>query len=112
MASGGGETLSDELITLKCNVCAMQNRTKDAEKYCTECQEYYCIPCSDMHKMLAMLKGHNLLTKEDFHGPVHQGSLPHIPTERCTKHTFKVLDMYCEDHDVTFCASCIADHRY
>lgn len=111
MAAGESETLSDELIALRCSVCAKKNRIKDAEKCCAECQEYYCIPCSDMHKMFAMFERHNLLTKENFHGSVHQGSLPHIPTERCTKHAFKVLDMYCEDHDVTICASCIVDHR-
>ncbi|XP_045204221.2 uncharacterized protein LOC123557073 [Mercenaria mercenaria] len=113
MASKEIIVASDEIITVKCCVCTKKNITREAEKYCVECQDYYCIPCTDSHKMFPTLSGHQILDKDDFssHG-LHPTDLPSFPTERCSTHKAKILDMFCINHNEVVCASCVAlNHR-
>ncbi|XP_053400303.1 tripartite motif-containing protein 66-like [Mercenaria mercenaria] len=102
---------SDEIIDINCCVCAGKNLTQEAEKYCVECQHYYCIPSTDTHKTFPALRGHKLLDKADFSTHGFQSSLLCL-TERCKIHKAKLLDMFCEDHDEVVCATCVAiNHR-
>ncbi|XP_045196934.2 uncharacterized protein LOC123551800 [Mercenaria mercenaria] len=112
MATKENIDASDEIITLKCCVCTKKNITRDAEKYCVECQDYYCIPCTDTHKMFPALSGHQILDKADFssHG-LHVAELPSYPTERCSTHKAKLLVMFCTNHNEVVCASCVAIHH-
>ncbi|XP_045182067.2 E3 ubiquitin-protein ligase TRIM33-like [Mercenaria mercenaria] len=112
MAAKGSDNASDEIIGTKCSVCAGKNITREAEKYCVECQDYYCIPCTDMHKAFPALRVHKLLNKADFSTHGLQSSLPSFPTERCPIHKAKFLDMFCKNHDEVVCATCVAiNHR-
>ncbi|XP_053402217.1 uncharacterized protein LOC123540155 [Mercenaria mercenaria] len=112
MAAKGGNNASDEIIDTKCSVCAGKNITREAEKYCVECQDYYCIPCTDTHKTFPALRAHKLLDKADFSSRGLQSSLPSFPTERCRIHKAKLLDMFCKNHDEAVCATCVAiNHR-
>ncbi|XP_060600004.1 E3 ubiquitin-protein ligase TRIM33-like, partial [Ruditapes philippinarum] len=108
MATKGSENASDELIEIKCSVCAGKNITREAEKYCVECQDYYCIPCTDMHKAFPAMRGHKLLDKSEFRTKRTLTSLPIYPTERCPIHKAKLLDIFCENHDEVLCATCVA----
>ncbi|XP_053401568.1 uncharacterized protein LOC123540683 [Mercenaria mercenaria] len=112
MATKGGDNASDGIIDTKCSVCAGKNLTREAEKYCVECQDYYCIPCTDMHKAFPSMRAHKLLDKADFSTHGLQSSLPCFPTERCQIHKAKLLDMFCKNHDEVVCATCVAiNHR-
>ncbi|XP_053401727.1 uncharacterized protein LOC128557719 [Mercenaria mercenaria] len=112
MAAKDGDNASDEIIDSKCSVCAGKNIKREAEKYCVECQDYYCIPCTDTHKTFPALRGHKLLDKADFSTHGLQSSLPSFPTERCLIHKAKLLDMFCKNHDEVVCATCVAiNHR-
>jgi hypothetical protein len=109
MASSG----SDEVVNIKCCVCLEEKRTREAEKYCCECKDYYCSSCVEIHQKVPSMKGHKILQKSDFKTLAHDGSLPSFPTRRCFLHIAEVVNMYCEDHDEVACASCIAlSHRY
>ncbi|XP_045211742.2 uncharacterized protein LOC123563169 [Mercenaria mercenaria] len=111
MANGGNE--SDEIINFKCCICAKKNIRREAEIYCVECQDYFCIPCADFHKLFPSAVGvHQFLDKSNFSTDSAQTMLPSCPTERCTVHNTKLLDMYCADHDEIVCVTCIAlNHR-
>jgi hypothetical protein len=112
MATGGGEVNSDEIINIKCCFCVKNNRTREAVKYCVECKEYYCIPCTDTHRMFPTLAGHKLLDKADLRSTGSDGDLLSVPTQRCSLHHTEVTNMYCKDHDQVACPPCIAlDHR-
>ncbi|XP_053376458.1 uncharacterized protein LOC128547516 [Mercenaria mercenaria] len=109
MASSGnlGNT-SEETFDMLCSACKEQNINKEAEKYCVDCRDYYCSECLKLHSSLPALKGHKLLGKEA--GQSRQ--LPMVPTERCERHDFKTVDMFCQNHDQIGCGTCIAvDHR-
>ncbi|XP_045196109.2 transcription intermediary factor 1-alpha-like isoform X1 [Mercenaria mercenaria] len=112
MATGGCEVTSDELINFKCTPCAELNKTKQAVKYCVQCQGYCCQTCVDTHRVFPTLKGHTLVDKLNLKSQLVATELPVVPTETCSTHGIKILDMYCENHDVVGCTSCIAlDHR-
>ncbi|XP_045156496.2 uncharacterized protein LOC123522989 [Mercenaria mercenaria] len=112
MAAKGDKNASDEMIDTKCSVCAGKNITREAEKYCVECQEYYCIPCTDTHKAFPATRAHKLLDKADSSTHGLRSSLPSFPTERCPIHKAKLLVMFCKNHDEVVCATCVAiNHR-
>ncbi|XP_053396819.1 uncharacterized protein LOC128556284 [Mercenaria mercenaria] len=112
MASGGCENTSDEIFNFKCSPCLANNRTREALKYCVECQGYCCKECTDIHNGLPGLKGHTLLDKSNYKSSRLTAGLPAIPTERCSIHETKIVDMYCGNHDEVGCTTCMAlNHR-
>ncbi|XP_060591963.1 probable E3 ubiquitin-protein ligase MID2, partial [Ruditapes philippinarum] len=110
MADGG--VGSDEFINFKCCLCEKKNIKKEADIYCVECQDYYCTPCTDLHKMFPAMSTHQFIDKSSFNTVSLQKSLPSFPVEKCEVHKSELLDMYCADHDDVACATCIAiKHR-
>ncbi|XP_045195183.2 uncharacterized protein LOC123550845 [Mercenaria mercenaria] len=111
MATGGCEETSDEIFNFKCTPCSKINRQREAVKYCVECQGYCCQSCVDIHQAFPALQGHKLLDKSSFKTKILTTNLPSVPTEICTIHEIKILDMYCGNHDVVGCTSCMALHH-
>ncbi|XP_045196544.2 uncharacterized protein LOC123551572 [Mercenaria mercenaria] len=103
---------SDETFNFKCSSCVNLKRNREAVKYCVECQGYCCQECVETHTAFVALKSHTLLDKVSFKSARSATGLPDVPTEICSEHEIKVLDMYCENHDVVGCTTCMAlDHR-
>ncbi|XP_045163267.2 uncharacterized protein LOC123527703 [Mercenaria mercenaria] len=112
MATGGSEVTSDEIFNFKCSACDKLNKNREAVKYCVECQGYCCQSCVDMHRAFPALIGHSLLDKTSFNSATFTTDLPEVPTVRCDYHETKIVDMYCENHDVVGCTTCMAlNHR-
>ncbi|KAL4237543.1 hypothetical protein ACF0H5_002257 [Mactra antiquata] len=113
MASGGLLNASEETFDFVCTACELDNKTLEAVKYCIECQGYCCLACTDTHRKFPTLRSHNLLdVGQGNPGSNQPPSLPEFPTERCCTHKGKVVDMYCQSHDVVGCSTCISkDHR-
>ncbi|XP_045196117.2 E3 ubiquitin-protein ligase TRIM33-like, partial [Mercenaria mercenaria] len=112
MASGGCEDTSDELFSFKCSPCLAINRNREAVNYCVGCQGYYCQSCADVIHMMPGLKSHTLLDNSNYKSPGLRAGLPAVPTERCSIHETKIVDMYCGNHDEVGCTTCMAlNHR-
>ncbi|XP_053398370.1 transcription intermediary factor 1-alpha-like [Mercenaria mercenaria] len=112
MASGGSEYTSDEIFNFKCSSCLANNRNREAAKYCVECQGYCCQSCADMIHMMPALKGHTLLDNSNYKSSSFHAGLPAVPTERCSSHETKIVDIYCGNHDEVGCTTCMAlNHR-
>ncbi|XP_060597164.1 uncharacterized protein LOC132751072 [Ruditapes philippinarum] len=112
MASGGSEHSSDEIFNFKCSPCLDDKRNREATKYCVECQGYYCQTCADMFHKMPGLKSHTFLDQTNYKSSSGIGGLPAIPTQRCSVHKTKIVDMYCGNHDEVGCTTCMAlDHR-
>ncbi|XP_045216796.2 uncharacterized protein LOC123566598 [Mercenaria mercenaria] len=112
------DILSDETFDLLCGVCKHKGKNREAEKYCVECQDYYCLTCVKVHEDIPSLIGHKILSKGKFpSGSVKtlSGSsktLPGAPIERCDWHSHHCIDMYCQNDDAVGCGTCMAvDHR-
>lgn len=115
---------------MNCSSCIRNNKTSLAEKFCVECQEYFCTLCVQMHGNFSLLANHSLLEingvivknnntnceeeKNDSSSvtsqPLTDSPLLQLPTERCSKHPAKVIDMYCKTHDTVGCSVCFAPH--
>ncbi|XP_053402930.1 uncharacterized protein LOC128558110 [Mercenaria mercenaria] len=113
MATGGSDKcrLSDETFDLLCTVCKRKGKNTEAEKYCVDCGDYYCLTCVKVHDDVPLLTGHKILGKGQFQS-MSTGKQPPVPTERCDKHSHKHVDMYCQNHDDVGCSTCMAiEHR-
>ncbi|KAL4221365.1 hypothetical protein ACF0H5_019624 [Mactra antiquata] len=107
------DKMSEETFDFICTNCDSNGKIVEAVRYCIECRGYCCQTCTDTHTTIVMLKNHNLLDASQGNQASNQpGSLPEFPTERCTLHKGKVIDMYCEDHNEVGCSTCIStNHR-
>jgi hypothetical protein len=105
------EKLPDEILKLLCSPCKRKGRNQEADKYCTDCHDYYCSECVNFHEDIPALSGHNILDKSQVQQKTRVG-FPVAPTEKCERHRFKPVDMYCQNHDDVGCSTCMAvDHR-
>ncbi|XP_053388659.1 heat shock 70 kDa protein 12A-like, partial [Mercenaria mercenaria] len=109
MATGGTDTcvLSDEIFDLLCTVCKRKGKNTEAEKFCFDCGDYYCLTCVKVHDDVPLLTGHKILGKNQFQS-MSIRMKPPVPTERCDKHSHKHIDMYCKYHDEVGCSTCMA----
>jgi hypothetical protein len=105
------EKQSDETRHLLCSPCKRKERNKEADKYCADCHDYYCSDCVTFHEDIPAMSGHKILDKDQVKDGT-RGSLPVTTTQRCERHGFKPVDMYCQGHDSVGCSTCMAvDHR-
>ncbi|XP_060565451.1 uncharacterized protein LOC132724591 [Ruditapes philippinarum] len=112
MATGGQintDILSDEIIP--CKICKNEGKNIDGEKFCIECQDYFCVKCVQVHSQMPECAGHKVLDISLVKSGTRKG-LPRAPEERCDRHSHKHIDMYCQNHDKVGCTTCVAvDHR-
>ncbi|XP_045169721.2 transcription intermediary factor 1-alpha-like isoform X2 [Mercenaria mercenaria] len=105
------DRLSDETFDLLCSPCKRKHINKEADKYSVDCSDYYCSICVKFHEDIPALSGHKILDKGQFQHGTSQ-ALPMVPTERCDRHNYKPVDMYCKNHDDVSCSTCMAvEHR-
>ena len=117
MACGGSMSTSDEVFDIMCRICKRKGKHCEAEKYCEECGDYFCLTCVKVHDDLPSLTEHTILSKKQFpKEPTKRDfgrkSRPDAPTERCDRHSHHFIDMYCQNHDEVGCGTCMAvSHR-
>ncbi|XP_053381074.1 uncharacterized protein LOC123553333 [Mercenaria mercenaria] len=107
------DILTDKTFDLLCRVCKRKGKYQEAEKYCVECQDYYCLSCVKVHEDIPSLTGHKIIGGGQFQSGSVQMSgsskiLSQAPAERCDRHTYHYIDMYCQNHDVVGCGTCMA----
>ena len=115
MASGSDinvNILSDETFDKLCIICKRKDKNSEAERYCIDCQDYYCSKCVKVHEDVPLLRDHEIFGKDKFPSRSSSNlSIPNAPTEQCERHMHKHVDMYCENHDTVGCSTCMAvDH--
>ncbi|XP_060562105.1 uncharacterized protein LOC132721755 [Ruditapes philippinarum] len=105
------DILSDEIFDVLCSMCKNKGKHTEGEKFCVDCEDYFCITCVQVHSEVPVLAGHNVLDISQVRSGASKG-LPRGPTERWGRHSHKHIDMYCQNHDNVGCSTCIAvDHR-
>ena len=106
---------SDTVHEFPCTSCDEDDINKEAFVLCVTCNQYFCKTCLNVHNRVAGGKDHQFVDKKDFglsKTANSQTGKPDLPTEICTKHHGKLIDMFCEDHDLVGCSVCMAlDHR-
>ncbi|XP_070561621.1 E3 ubiquitin-protein ligase TRIM33-like [Ptychodera flava] len=99
-----------------CQRCPSHER-QNAAKGCIECAEYLCETCSQDHQNSIVSKEHRLLAIEDYESEKLKPSTKKSPSY-CTKHSDKVVDVFCQDCRKCVCLRCALTehpnptHRY
>ncbi|XP_063400090.1 tripartite motif-containing protein 2-like [Mytilus trossulus] len=91
-----------------CDVCAGQSISKQAVKWCPECEEAYCSECIKHHGIAKATKDHSVIAVDNYL------KLPPFVLEtkhHCTKHGSRFQN-YCRSHETPCCKRCIdTDHK-
>lgn len=91
-----------------CCACVKKNLKTEADKYCSNCLNYFCNECVKLHDMWPALSKHVILDKSEIGQFQNSTKLLQIPTQRCADHRTKIVDMYCKTHDQVGCTTCMA----
>ncbi|XP_063408784.1 uncharacterized protein LOC134692263 [Mytilus trossulus] len=91
-----------------CDVCQLQNISKPAASWCSECEEAICIECDDLHTRRKLTKNHKTISIRDYL------NLPRSALEikhHCSVHEEK-YEFYCTNHVLPCCVKCVKeDHK-
>ena len=121
----GGQPLSrtlragcDAYYDFSCSPCERRNGTdSEANHYCTECNELFCITCLDFHGSFQQTKDHNILGRDKVKSWRKQKKSINNPApvvfEQCTRHLGQPVTMFCANHNTLLCHVCFSlEHRY
>ncbi|KAK3588883.1 hypothetical protein CHS0354_025866 [Potamilus streckersoni] len=99
----------DKSITDKtCEPCSVQGKQLKAEYFCVVCKECRCQTCYEHHKSSKLLKGHQIVTLEEFlSDPAMTVTIDDTLT--CTNHGDKEYEFFCSDHGKVLCATCLEE---
>ncbi|VDI63521.1 Hypothetical predicted protein [Mytilus galloprovincialis] len=86
---------------IPCGPCGHDGNTRNAEKWCTDCNEGFCNVCEKAHKSLRITRDHNLILIEDYR------KIENVNVSiKCEEHGLK-LEMYCKAHETAICIACL-----
>ncbi|XP_071145914.1 uncharacterized protein [Mytilus edulis] len=85
-----------------CSPCEFKGKTETATKWCTECEEPFCITCSENHHAHRSSRNHHVISVE---GNQLLTSLQIPLNEYCEVHD-KKKDLYCSSHGEIICLTC------
>lgn len=92
-----------------CDQCSSNENIIEAINFCSECEEYLCVSCSDIHKRTKATKIHELTKKENVkqssQNIVRQCSPCNEGGKECQASHF------CQDCEELLCESCVQIHK-
>ncbi|CAC5395462.1 unnamed protein product [Mytilus coruscus] len=88
-----------------CGPCGYAENDKDAEIWCTVCEEGLCAGCEKVHKSIKTSRNHRLISTEDYQ------QIKHISVSLKCKYHDKRLELYCKTHDIAVCVGCVPSHH-
>ncbi|XP_045184988.2 uncharacterized protein LOC123542995 [Mercenaria mercenaria] len=118
MAANGNENMeynsADDAVPgrtekLLCQPCSSKDKQTEAGVFCSICDEFQCMDCSNIHKMYAFMKNHKLVNAKGI--KKKPASFDMKGLDKCVQH-HKDLEFFCEDENQLCCSTCaIVDHR-
>lgn len=115
MAEGLAKALqsgSDVDVEVSCTPCEEDGSINRAVGYCSTCDQHFCTACSKCHARFPATKTHTV-TEVHSNGKHVVKDTRAIPVAKCKVHPDRNIELYCGQHDMVYCALCVAmDHRY
>ncbi|XP_052105992.1 uncharacterized protein LOC127738695 [Mytilus californianus] len=91
---------------LICDPCSRLNKSSNAMKFCTDCDDALCTDCTTVHSALKITISHNVVDATALIGRTFNLQ------KYCNDHQDMPLEFFCSDHDCLLCRSCMANtHR-
>ncbi|CAG2205936.1 unnamed protein product [Mytilus edulis] len=96
----------DMASSVPCGPCGHDSIKKNAEKWCTDCNEGFCNVCEKAHRAMKMSRYHNFIQIGDYR------EIENVKVcLECKEHGSK-LEMYCKLHEMPICLACFpAKHK-
>ncbi|XP_060585372.1 zinc-binding protein A33-like [Ruditapes philippinarum] len=92
-----------------CKPCLNDKKRTIAEKFCSACDEFQCLDCSNVHYTHNFFKNHKLVNANE--AKIKQSSFDMKGLDQCDQHQ-EVLKFFCEDDNQLCCSTCaILYHR-
>ncbi|KAL3884091.1 hypothetical protein ACJMK2_030313 [Sinanodonta woodiana] len=104
-------TSSKSKVERLCSSCSTENMSETAVQFCVDCKEGLCETCLKFHRKLSATKDHKTISINEISNNL-ENLLKLGNGFGCPKHTSKVIDFFCRNHDIICCATCLFnDHR-
>ncbi|XP_060593255.1 uncharacterized protein LOC132747774 [Ruditapes philippinarum] len=86
-----------------CKPCFNNKKRATAEKFCSTCDEFQCLDCSNVHYTHNFFKNHKLVNVNE--AKMKQNSFDMKGLDQCDQHQ-EVLKFFCEDENQLCCSTC------
>lgn len=92
-----------------CQPCTKEEIITAAHVFCSTCNEYQCLECSNRHKIYSIMKNHRLV---DVDAPPEERFVYDMGgLDRCEKHN-KTVKFFCKSDGKLCCSTCaIIEHK-
>ncbi|XP_076074096.1 uncharacterized protein LOC143045463 [Mytilus galloprovincialis] len=95
----------------KCSACKRHDEISEAKFWCEICEEAFCEKCNDMHSRMKLSASHNVIPVEEV-ASFSYGMVVNAISEHCSVHPSNLVDVFCCDHKIICCGSCVSTkHR-
>ncbi|XP_060591076.1 uncharacterized protein LOC132746037 [Ruditapes philippinarum] len=108
MAENGSKLGEDNEVSGRvkehfCQPCLSKDKKTVAEKFCSTCNEFQCIDCSNIHSMLAILTNHKLVSLKEANAATLSFKMKALGLCDQHQHSF---EFFCEDEKKLCCSTC------
>ncbi|XP_063418501.1 E3 ubiquitin-protein ligase TRIM22-like [Mytilus trossulus] len=86
---------------ISCGPCMFVDVTKDAERWCTKCEEGLCDDCEKAHRKSKASRNHQLISIEDYR------KIEHVSISLVCEHHGENMEWFCKSHDEVLCVVCV-----
>ncbi|CAC5385485.1 unnamed protein product [Mytilus coruscus] len=84
-----------------CDPCKYEYVTKDAKRWCTNCEEGLCEDCEHAHKKSKTSRNHQVISIEDYR------KIENVLISQVCGHHGENLEWFCKSHDEVLCMVCV-----
>ncbi|CAC5388645.1 unnamed protein product [Mytilus coruscus] len=88
-----------------CGPCGYDDATKEARRWCTNCDEGLCEDCEKAHIKNKISRNHKIISIEDYR-KIENVSI----SEVCENHG-ENLEWFCKTHDKSLCMVCVTSNH-
>ncbi|XP_071150331.1 E3 ubiquitin-protein ligase Midline-1-like [Mytilus edulis] len=86
---------------IQCGPCLFDDVTKDAGKWCTNCEEGICDDCENVHRKSKTSRNHKVISIEDYR------KIENVSISQVCEHHGENLEWFCKSHDEVLCVVCV-----
>ncbi|CAC5404509.1 unnamed protein product [Mytilus coruscus] len=88
-----------------CGPCGYDDVTKEAGRWCINCQEALCEDCEKAHTRNKKSRNHQVISIEDYR------KIEYLSISEVCEHHGKNLDWFCKTHDKVLCMVCVQSNH-
>lgn len=84
-----------------CGPCRYDDVTKNAKRWCTNCEEGLCEDCENVHRKSKVSRSHKVISIQDYR------KIENVSVSQVCEHHGETLEWFCKSHDEVLCMVCV-----